>query len=52
MDQPGKVPILLVVGRTGKMNIPLSPFASENLVSRDKFDRPVPLQPSGSLHFG
>ena len=28
------------------MNISLSPFAPENLVSRDGFGRPVPLQPA------
>ena len=32
-----RLPILLVVSRTGKMNISLSPFAPENLVSRDGF---------------
>ena len=32
--------------RTGKMNISLYPFASENLVSRDGFGRPVPRQPA------
>ena len=45
MDQPGTL-ILLVVNRTGKMNIPLSPFAPENLVSRDGFGSPVPRQPA------
>ena len=30
----------------GRMNISLSPFAPENLVSRDGFDRPVPRQPA------
>ena len=29
-----RLPILLVVSRTGKINISLSPFAPENLVSR------------------
>ena len=28
------------------MNIPLSPYAPENLVSRDGFSRPVPRQPA------
>ena len=38
-----RLPILLVVSRTGKMNIPLSPYyVPENLVSRDGFSRPVP----------
>ena len=36
-------------GRTGKMNIPLSPCVPENLVSRDGFSRPVPRQ-SAHLH--
>ena len=31
------------------MNIPLSPYVPENLVSRDGFSRPVPRQP-GHLH--
>ena len=38
--------ILLVVSGTGKMNITLFPFASENLVSRDGFGSPVPRQPA------
>ena len=38
------LPFLLVVSGTGKMNISLSPFAPENLVSRDGFGRPVPRQ--------
>ena len=42
---PVRLPILLVVSRTGKMNIPLSPCVPENLVSRDGFSRPVPRQP-------
>ena len=41
-----KLPILLVVSWTGKMNIPLSPYVPENLVSRDGFSRPVPRQPA------
>ena len=37
-NQPSKVAaILLVVSLTGKMNYFLSPFAPENLVSRDGF---------------
>ena len=39
-----KLPILLVVSGKGKMSIPLSPYVSENLVSRDGFSRPVPRQ--------
>ena len=48
MDQPGKLrlPILHVVSGTGKMNISLSTFAPENLVSRDGFSSPVPRQPA------
>ena len=41
-----KFPILLVVSSTGKMNISLSPFAPENLVSRDGFGSPVPRHPA------
>ena len=41
-----RLPILLVVSWTGKMNIPLSPCVPENLVSRDVFGRPVPRQPA------
>ena len=41
-----RLPILLVVSRTGKMNIPLSPCVPENLVSRDGFSCPVPRQPA------
>ena len=40
------LPILLVVSWTGKMIIPLSPYVPENLVSRDRFTRPVPRQPA------
>ena len=40
-----RLPILLVVRWTGKINIPLSPCVPENLVSRDGFSRPVPRQP-------
>ena len=43
MDQPGKrLPILHVVSWIGEMNISLSAFAPENLVSRDGFGSPVP----------
>ena len=41
-----RLPILLVVSSTGKMNVPLSPCVPENLVSRDGFNRPVPRQPA------
>ena len=52
MDQPGKVANLLVVSLTQKMDISLSPFAPENLVSRDGSGRPVPRQPAHSSHSG
>ena len=41
-----RLPTLLVVSWTGKMNISLYAFASENLVSRDGFGCPVPRQPA------
>ena len=41
-----RLSILLVVSRTGKMNISLSPFAPENLISRDGFGSPLPRQPA------
>ena len=41
-----KLPILLAVSCTGKLNISLSPFAPENLVSRDGFSRLVPSRAS------
>ena len=41
-----RLPILLVVGSTGKMNISLSAFVSENLASRNGFGSPVPRQPA------
>ena len=44
-----RLPILLVVSWTGKMDIPLSPCVPENLVSRHGFSRPVPRQ-SAHLH--
>ena len=47
-----RLPILLVVSWTGKMNIPLSPYAPENLVLRDGFSRPVPRQPTHSPYSG
>ena len=46
------LPILLVVSWTGKMNISLPPFASENLVSRDGFGRPVPRKRAHSPYSG
>ena len=41
-----RLPILLVDSWTGKMNISLSPFAPDNLVSRGGFGSPVPRQPA------
>ena len=41
-----RLPILHVVSLTAKMNISLSPFAPENLVSRNGFGIPVPRQPA------
>ena len=41
-----RLPILLVVRLTGKMNNPLSPCVPENWVSRNGFSRPVPCKPA------
>ena len=41
-----RLPILLVASWTGKINISLSAFAPENLVSRDGFGSPVSRQPA------
>ena len=41
-----RMPVLLVVSWTGKMNISLSAFVPKNLVSRDGFGSPVPRQPA------
>ena len=53
MDQPGKVanPARGQLNRK-KMCFPLSPFAPENLVSRDMFGGPVLRQPAHSPHSG
>ena len=40
------------LNRENEHSICLSPFAPENLVSRDGFGRPVPRQPAHSLHSG
>ena len=40
-----RLPILHVVSRIGQMDISLSAFAPENLVSRGGFGSPVPRQP-------
>ena len=47
-----RLPILLVVSWIGKMDISPSRFAPENLVSRDRFGRPVPHQPAHSPQSG
>ena len=41
-----RLPILLEVSRTRKINISLSPFAPASLISHDRFGRPVPRQPA------
>ena len=41
-----RLPALHVVSRTGKINISLSAFVPENLVSRDGLGSPVPRQPA------
>ena len=41
-----RLPILLGVSWTEKIIFSLSPFAPENLVSRDEFGSPVPYQPA------
>ena len=46
MDQPGKVTNPARGQLNRENNIPLSPCAPENLVSRDGFSRPVPRQPA------
>ena len=46
MDQPGKVANPARGQLNRENNIPLSPCVPENLVSRDRFSRPVPRQPA------
>ena len=46
MDQPGKVVNLARGQLNRKINISLSAFTPENLVSRDGFGSPVPRQPA------
>ena len=46
MEQPCKVSDLACGQLTGIMDITLSPCAPENLVSRYRFDRPVPRHPA------
>ena len=50
MDQAGKV--ANPARSQLNMNISLSPFAPDNLVSRDGFDSPVPRQPAHSPYRG
>ena len=38
--------------KQGELNISLSPFATENLISRDRFGRPIPRQPAHSPYSG
>ena len=45
-DQPGKVANSARGQLNGEINISLSPFAPENLVSREGFGSPVPRQPA------
>ena len=49
MDQPGKVGNPARGQLNREMFFPLSPFASENLVSLDGFGNPAPRQPA-DLH--
>ena len=53
MDRPDKV-ANRARGQLNRENgyFPLSPFVPENLVSRDRFDCPVPHHPAHSLHSG
>ena len=51
-DHTGWLPKLDVVSCTNRMDISLSSFAPENLVSRDRFGRPALQQSAYSLHLG
>ena len=46
MDQPGKVVNPARGQLNREINIPMSPYAPENLVSQDAFSRPVLRQPA------
>ena len=46
MDQPGKVANPARGQLNRENNIPLSLYVPENLVSQDRFNRPVPSQPA------
>ena len=50
MDQPGNVANPTRGQLNREMNVSLSPFAPENLDSRDEFGRPVPRQHAHSPH--
>ena len=50
MDQPGKVANPSRGQLNREMDISVSPFAPESLVSPDGFGRPVPPQPAHSPH--
>ena len=52
MDQPGKVSNPARGELNREINISLSSFAPENLVSRDGFMRPVLRQPAHSPYSG
>ena len=52
MDQQGKATNPACGKLKGKLNITLSPYIPENLVSRDRFSRPVPRQPAHSPYSG
>ena len=54
MDQPGMVanPALVVSSTGKKVNLSLSSFAPENLVSRDGLGRPIPRQPHSFSNSG
>ena len=52
MDQPGKVANPARGQLNSFFSSSLSLFAPENLVSRDRFSRPVPRQPAHSPHSG
>ena len=52
MDQPGKVANLARDQLNKGKYISLSPFAPENMDSREGFGRPVPRQPAYSPHSG
>ena len=52
INQPCKVANASRGQRNKEKGNLMSPFAPENLVSRDGFGRPIPRQPAHSLHSG